>query len=96
MGIIIKTKRPDNRKTNLYLLTEKGLALTPVLVELATWSDKNLRDLHPNIMEGEGMQFLRNDKGAFANEIERKYKEKLATTTYKRINGKNDEPKEIV
>jgi DNA-binding HxlR family transcriptional regulator len=36
LGIIIKTKRPDNKKTNLYLLTDKGLALTPVLVELAT------------------------------------------------------------
>jgi hypothetical protein len=35
VGIIIKTKRPDNKKTNHYLLTEKGLALTPILVELA-------------------------------------------------------------
>jgi DNA-binding HxlR family transcriptional regulator len=24
-GIIIKTKRPNNKKTNLYLLTEKGI-----------------------------------------------------------------------
>jgi hypothetical protein len=24
LGIIMKTKRPDNKKTNLYLLTEKG------------------------------------------------------------------------
>jgi DNA-binding HxlR family transcriptional regulator len=36
VGIIIKTKPPDNKKTNLYLLTDKGLALTPILVELAT------------------------------------------------------------
>jgi DNA-binding HxlR family transcriptional regulator len=79
-GIIIKTQRPDNRKTNLYLLTEKGLALTPVLVELATWSDKNLRDIHPSIVEGEAVDFLRNDKTAFANEIDKKYREKLAST----------------
>jgi DNA-binding HxlR family transcriptional regulator len=39
LGIIIKTKRPNNKKTNLYLLTDKGLALTPMLVELAMWSD---------------------------------------------------------
>ncbi|MEM6642779.1 MAG: helix-turn-helix domain-containing protein [Bacteroidota bacterium] len=82
-GIIIKAKRPNNRKTNLYLLTEKGLALTPILVELANWSDRNLRDIHPGIMNGEAMQFLRNDKTAFANEIEKKYREKLATTQYK-------------
>lgn len=81
VGIIFKTKRPDNKKTNLYLLTEKGLALTPILVELASWSDKNLRDLHPGIMTGDGVEFLRNDKIAFANEIEKRYREKLATTT---------------
>lgn len=84
VGIIIKTKRPDNKKTNLYLLTDKGLALTPILVELALWSDKNLRDLHPSIMNGEAMELLRNDKTAFANQIEKKYREKLATTLYMR------------
>jgi DNA-binding HxlR family transcriptional regulator len=82
-GIIIKTQRPDNKKTNLYLLTEKGLALTPVLVELAIWSDNHLRDIHPTIVNGEEMGFLRNDKAAFASTLEKKYREKLATTLYK-------------
>ena len=82
-GIIIKTQRPDNKKTNHYLLTDKGLALTPILVELASWSDKNLRDVHPSIMNGEAMQFLRKDKSAFANEIEKSYREKLATSLYR-------------
>ena len=79
-GLLIKTQRPDNKKTNLYLLTEKGLALIPVLVELAIWSDENLRDLHPTLVNGEAMEFLRNDKVAFASEIEKKYREKLAAT----------------
>jgi DNA-binding HxlR family transcriptional regulator len=79
VGIIIKTKRPDNKKTNLYLLTDKGLALTPVLVELAFWSDHNLRDIHPTLVNGEGMEFLRNDKAAFARALEKKYREKLDT-----------------
>ncbi len=87
VGLIIKTQRPDNKKTNLYLLTEKGLSLTPILVELATWSDKNLRDIHPTIVNGEAMEFLRNDKTAFANEIEKRYKEKLATTSPIRKQG---------
>lgn len=82
VGIVIKTKRPDNKKTNLYLLTDKGLALTPILVELATWSDSNLRDIHPTIVNGEAMESLRNDKAAFARELERKYREKLATMNY--------------
>ena len=78
LGIIVKTKRPNNKKTNLYLLTDTGLALTPILVELATWSDKYLRDIHPGIVNGEEMQLLRNDKAAFANRLEKKYREKLA------------------
>lgn len=80
VGIIIKTQRPDNKKTNLYLLTDKGLALTPILIELATWSDHHLRDIHPIIQNGEGMEFLRKDKAAFASAVENKYREKLANT----------------
>ena len=83
VGIIIKTQRPDNKKTNLYLLTVKGLALTPVLVELALWSDEHLRDIHPTIVNGAEMEFLRNDKVAFANVLETKYKEKLANALTK-------------
>jgi DNA-binding HxlR family transcriptional regulator len=79
VGIIIKTKRPDNKKTNHYLLTDKGLALTPLLLELAIWSDKNLRDMHPTIVDGEEMEFLRTDKSTFAKVLVTKYKEKLAT-----------------
>ena len=82
VGIVIKTKRPDNKKTNLYLLTDKGLALTPILVELANWSDSNLRDIHPTIVNGEAMKSLRNDKAAFARELERRYREKLSSTSY--------------
>jgi DNA-binding HxlR family transcriptional regulator len=84
VGLIIKTQRPDNKKTNLYLLTEKGLALTPVLVELANWSDRHLRDIHPTIVNGEAMEFLRNDQAAFAKVLLTKYREKLAATMYKR------------
>ncbi|NBC25738.1 MAG: transcriptional regulator [Bacteroidetes bacterium] len=80
MGIIIKTKRPDNKKSNLYLLTDKGLALTPILVELATWSDRHLRDIHPTIADGEKMEFMRNDKAAFARVLVKNYREKLAAT----------------
>jgi DNA-binding HxlR family transcriptional regulator len=84
VGLILKTQRPDNKKTNLYLLTEKGLSLTPILIELAAWSDKNLRDIHPTIVNGEAMELLRTDKAAFANMFEKKYREKLATTMYMR------------
>ena len=80
IGIILKTKRPDNKKTNLYLLTDKGLALTPMLVELALWSDGYLRDVHSTIVDGPAMELLRKDKVAFASMLETRYREKLAAT----------------
>jgi hypothetical protein len=51
-----------------------------VLVELATWSDGYLRDIHPTIVQGAAMEFLRNDKAAFARVLVEKYREKLAAT----------------
>ena len=81
-GIVVKTQRPDNRKTNHYLLTEKGLALTPVVVELAAWSDQHLRDVHPSIANHEGMDFLRKDKAGFAKALVEKYRAKLETGDY--------------
>ncbi|MEL6865894.1 MAG: helix-turn-helix domain-containing protein [Bacteroidota bacterium] len=82
VGLIIKTKRPGNKKTNHYILTDKGLALTPMLIELATWSDSHLSDIHPTIVNGEGIALLRKDKAVFASELEKKYREKLAKTLH--------------
>ena len=43
MGFIVKQKLPDNQKTNHYFLTEKGLSLTPLIIELALWSHHNVK-----------------------------------------------------
>jgi DNA-binding HxlR family transcriptional regulator len=42
-GLITKQKLPDNQKENIYLLTEKGIELAPIITEIIFWSDKNLR-----------------------------------------------------
>ena len=41
--LITKQKLPDNQKENIYLLTENGIELAPVITEIILWSDKNLR-----------------------------------------------------
>ncbi len=41
--LITKQKLPDNQKENIYLLTEKGIELAPIITEVILWSDKNLR-----------------------------------------------------
>ncbi len=82
MGIIIKTKLPENKKSNIYLLTEKGLALIPLIVELGIWSDNHLRDLNPTIINEGGIELLRKDKVEFGRVVKQNYREKLATTNY--------------
>ncbi len=77
-GIVLKTKLPNNKKSNIYLLTDKGLALTPLIVELGVWSDSHLRELHPTITEGQGMELLRKDKVKFGSVMVENYKEKVA------------------
>jgi Predicted transcriptional regulators len=79
LGLIAKTKLPNNKKTNIYLLTDQGLTLTPILVELAKWSDENLREVHPILREGPGIDLLRKDKAAFSQYIENAYRKKRAS-----------------
>ena len=79
-GIIIKTKLLNNKKSNIYLLTEKGLALTPLIVELGVWSDNHLRELNSAIYNGKEIALLRKNKAKFSEAVEQKYREKLATT----------------
>ena len=43
IGFIVKQKLPDNQKTNHYFLTEKGLSLTSVIIELALWTHHNIK-----------------------------------------------------
>lgn len=40
-GIIRKTQDPDSRRSHLYTLTDKGLDLIPLLIELAQWGAKH-------------------------------------------------------
>jgi DNA-binding HxlR family transcriptional regulator len=44
--LILKTKVPDNKKENIYLLTEKGVRLTPIIIELSLWGDFNMREFN--------------------------------------------------
>jgi DNA-binding HxlR family transcriptional regulator len=72
-GFIIKKKLPDNQKTNHYLLTEKGLSLTPVVVELALWSHHNVRPV-----DNQDMANVKEKNELHLAIIER-YKSKTAT-----------------
>jgi len=76
LGIITKTQLPDNKKTNLYLLTDKGLALTPIIVELSIWSDENLREHNKIMKESPEIEIMKSDKAAFIKMKQENYKAK--------------------
>lgn len=40
-GLVEKFSDPDNAKKFVYLLTDKGLDLTPVMLELIRWGARN-------------------------------------------------------
>ena len=44
--LIFKTKVPDNKKENIYLLTEKGISLTPIIIEFSLWGNFNMREFN--------------------------------------------------
>jgi DNA-binding HxlR family transcriptional regulator len=76
LGIIIKKQLPENKKTNLYLLTEKGLALTPLIVELSIWSDENVRELNKIMRDSPEIAIMKGNKDAFIQMIKNNYKVK--------------------
>jgi len=43
LDVISKRKLSGNKKENIYLLTEKGIELAPLIMELVVWSDKHVR-----------------------------------------------------
>lgn len=49
LDVITKRKLPNNRKENIYLLTEKGIDLAPLILEIVLWSDKYVRNYNPNM-----------------------------------------------
>lgn len=48
-NLLSKRKLPENKKENIYLLTEKGIALTPLIIEAILWSDIHIRSFNPKM-----------------------------------------------
>jgi DNA-binding HxlR family transcriptional regulator len=43
LEVVTKRKLPQNQKENIYLLTQKGIDLAPMIMEIVLWSDKYVR-----------------------------------------------------
>ena len=72
--LISKTKIPKNKKENIYLLTEKGIRLTPIIIEFSLWGDTNMREFN-KIDDIEG---LNSDKSYVIQSVQNSYNSMLA------------------
>lgn len=77
--IITKRKLPSNKKENIYLLTKKGIDLTPLLVEGILWSDMHIRDFNPK-MDSIANKGFDMDKGTLSKTLQKNYKEMVNET----------------
>ena len=77
--IITKRKLPSNLKENIYLLTESGINLAPVILEIVIWADKNIRKFNTEIPAPE-LLGLNSDKSVFIQNIQNGYRELVQNT----------------
>ena len=68
--LIFRTKVPDNKKENIYLLTEKGIHLTPIIIEFSLWGNSNMREFN----EIDTIDGLKSDKSIIIKTTQDNYK----------------------
>ena len=71
--LIFKTKVPDNKKENIYLLTEKGIRLTPIIIEFSLWGNFNMREFN----EIDDIEGLNSDKTLIIQTVQDNYNSML-------------------
>jgi DNA-binding HxlR family transcriptional regulator len=68
--LIVKTKTVENKKENIYSLTDKGLELAPIIIEFTLWGDKWMREFNQiDTIEG-----LKADKSIIIKTTQDSYK----------------------
>ena len=72
LEVLSKQKLPDNRKENIYLLTEKGIDLAPIIMELVVWSDRYVRAYHKTLNQ---YNWSKGDKDFVIAETQSSYRE---------------------
>ena len=68
--LIVKTKTVENKKENIYLLTDKGLELAPIIIEFTLWGYKWMREFN----QIDAIDGLKADKSVVIKTTQDKYK----------------------
>ncbi|MDG1227636.1 MAG: winged helix-turn-helix transcriptional regulator [Polaribacter sp.] len=82
LEILKKSKLPHNKKSIYYHLTDRGLSLTSIIVELAIWSGENIRDLNTNMTGSDELDAIKANKDEFIKSIIANYKENISKTMF--------------
>ena len=71
LEVITKRKLPTNKKENIYLLTDKGMDLAPIILEVVVWSDKYVRayNTEMNAYENDDL-----DKSQYIDTVQKEYR----------------------
>lgn len=75
-GVVKKVKLAHNKKINYYILTDKGLALTPVLIELTLWSKYHIQEFNPDLNLDKELDIVELDKEKAFQQIIENYKQR--------------------
>ena len=71
LEVISKRKLPENKKENIYLLTEKGINLAPLILEIVIWSDQYVRAYNPEMNAYETKNL---DKSKVIESVQKEYR----------------------
>ncbi len=69
-GIIVKQRNPDDARKYMYRLTEKGIDLAPLLVEMILWAARYEKTSAPPQV----LKRMRVDREAFIAEVRERWK----------------------
>ena len=75
LEVISKRKLPENKKENIYLLTEKGINLAPLILEIVIWSDQYVRAYNPEMNAYETKNL---DKSQVIESVQSNYRQFVA------------------
>jgi DNA-binding HxlR family transcriptional regulator len=67
--LLFKTKIPENKKENIYLLTDKGIHLTPIIIELTLWGNTNMKEFN----KIDNIEGLNSDKSYIIESVQDSY-----------------------
>jgi DNA-binding HxlR family transcriptional regulator len=84
-GLVSKSMLVSNKRSVYYHLTDQGLSLAPIIIELALWGDANLRTDNPAMRKSKELKAMKANKEKFVAGLIGAYKKQLLAFDKKSI-----------